>query len=92
MNVLPIQITNAGVLIPKIYLDTSGEIELVVTEDFVVVRPKQVKSTFVAADDPATTYDYDFIGIGHTRDPEASLNAETILEQEIKRESGWSLD
>jgi hypothetical protein len=35
---------------------------------------------------------YDFIGIGHTRDPQASVNAEEILEREVKRESGWSLD
>lgn len=92
MNILPIQITEEGILIPKVYIAALGELELVVTEEFVLLRPKPTTATFVVTDDSAPKYDYDFIGIGHTRDPQASVNAEEILEREIKRESGWSLE
>lgn len=92
MSIAPIQVTDEGILIPKVYIDTSGEIELIVTDDFILIRPKQVDTEPVVQQDSAPKYDYSFIGIGQTRDPEASLNAEEILESEIKRESGWSLD
>lgn len=91
MSVLPIQVTNDGVLIPRVYLDTAGEFELVVTDDYVLVRAKVSSSPSVSDLEPVETR-FDFIGIGHTRDPQASINAEEILEREIKRDSGWSLD
>lgn len=92
MNMLPIQVTEAGVLIPKIYLLNAGEVEVIVSQDYVLVRPKPSSPELVSAEASVPTPNYDFIGIGHSRDPQASLQAEAILEREIKRESGWSLD
>ena len=92
MSIAPIQVTDEGILIPKVYLDTSGEIELIVTEDFIIVRPKQDDSNSAVPEDANVSYDYPFIGLGNTRDPQASINAEEILEREIKRDSGWSLE
>ncbi|MBI3913363.1 MAG: hypothetical protein HY327_04150 [Chloroflexi bacterium] len=94
MSVIPIQVTSEGVLIPKTYLDDASEVEVVVGEDYVLVRPRPVVREPVTPDKETELPEsrFDFIGIGHTRDPLASRNAEAILEREIKRTSGWSLD
>lgn len=40
MNILPIQVLDEGVLIPKIYLQNTGEVEVVVTADYILIKPK----------------------------------------------------
>lgn len=94
MAVIPIQVTAEGVLIPKIYLHNAGQVEVIVTSEYVLVRPKLPKPEPAPSEQTIAQLKgrYDFIGIGHTRDPQASVNAEEILEREVKRESGWSLD
>jgi hypothetical protein len=92
MNIVPIQVTEEGILIPKTYLDMSGELELIITDNFVLLRPKHDVPSDVVSETESPPYHYSFIGIGHTSDPTASVNAEEILEREIKRESGWSIE
>ena len=94
MSVIPIQVTSEGVLIPKTYLRDASNVEVIVAEDYVLVRSKPLVPESAATDQETAQPEsrYDFIGIGHTRDPHASLNAETILEREINRTSGWSID
>lgn len=92
MNVIPIQVTDEGVLIPKTYLHDAGEVEVIVQDEYVLVRPKA--ATPEASENnlalPPVNERFDFIGIGHSRNSNASTEAEEILEREIKRESGWS--
>ncbi|MCI0711127.1 MAG: hypothetical protein L0154_13300 [Chloroflexi bacterium] len=40
MKVMPIQVLDEGVLIPRIYLHNAGEVEVVVTADYILVKPK----------------------------------------------------
>jgi len=94
MSVIPIQVTDEGVLIPKVYLHDAREVEVIVQDDYVLVRPKPLAPEKVAGDTDNLPLEkrFDFIGIGHSRNPSASVEAEEILKREIKRESGWSLD
>ena len=87
MNVVPIQVTDEGVLIPKVYLHDAGEVEVVVSKDYVLVRPKNPVQS--GGDAPKTGRRYSFIGIAHTRNPRASVEAEEILEREVDRRMGW---
>lgn len=92
MNVIPIQVTDDGVIIPKQYLHDADEVEVVVEADYVIVRPKRVDSTLeVGTAMREMTQRYSFIGIGRTRNPKASVEAEDILEREVDRRDGWSL-
>ncbi len=45
MNVIPIQVTDEGVFIPKIYLHDAGEVEVEMTADYVIVKPKALPET-----------------------------------------------
>jgi len=45
MNILPIQVTDEGVLIPRVYLHEAAEVEVEVTADDVIVRPKASRLT-----------------------------------------------
>jgi hypothetical protein len=93
MTIIPIQVTDEGVLIPKSYLRDAGAFEVIVSDDYVLVRPKvSPKSTTTETEESQLQNRYSFIGIGHTREPNVSVEAEAILEDEIKRASGWSLD
>ena len=97
MNVIPIQVTEEGVFIPKTYLHDAGEMEVEMTADYVIVRPKA--QTLVQGDELKLLRDtlvkqwrYSFVGIGRTRNPNASVQVEEILEREADRRQGWSLD
>lgn len=39
-NILPIQVLDEGVLIPKVYLHNADEVEVVVTADYILIKPK----------------------------------------------------
>ena len=41
MNMIPIQVTDEGVLIPKTYLQNSDAVEVVITPNYVLVKPKR---------------------------------------------------
>ncbi len=87
MSVIPIQVTAEGVLIPKMYLDDASDVEVVVGEDYVLVRPRLATQT--QSGERRSGHRYSFIGIAHTRNPRASVEAEEILEREVNRRVGW---
>lgn len=92
MNVIPIQVTDEGVLIPKQYLHDADEVEVVVEADYVLVKPKRPDTDVEAnAGSSKPSHRYSFIGIGHTRDPKASMEVEDILERGADRRDGWTL-
>jgi len=88
MNVIPIQVTEEGVLIPKTYLPGAGELEIIDGPEYVLVRPKAppVQPALL----PSKSRRFSFVGIAHTRNPRASVEAEEILEREVDRRTGWS--
>jgi len=87
MNVQPIQVTKEGVLIPREYLSGASEFELELTNDHLLIRPKVNGQPSVKEEKPR----YSWIGIGHSGNPNASVEVEEILAKEIDRRSGWTL-
>lgn len=98
MQMIPIQVTEEGVFIPKIYLKETNNLEVVMVDDYVLVRPhvsaveKSVPASVPEALSPGQTRRFSFIGSGHTRNPKASVEAEEILEREVDQHEGWSID
>lgn len=98
MQMIPIQVTEEGVFIPKVYLRETNNLEVLVIDDYVLVRPHstvveskaQASTTKVLPPKPARRFS--FIGSGHTRNPKASIEAEEILKREVDQREGWSLD
>ncbi|MCB0062761.1 MAG: hypothetical protein KDE19_11620 [Caldilineaceae bacterium] len=90
MNLIPIQVSEEGVLIPQAYLDYADEIEIVTTADYVLIKPKPAAQPETdpvnGVQQPATKrHRYRFIASGRTRNPNASVEAEEILASEIDR-------
>jgi hypothetical protein len=74
MNLIPIQVTDEGIFIPKIYFRQASEVEVVITADYVLVRPKKPSAEPVAGTRPAPKRQrYAFIASGRTRNPQASV-------------------
>lgn len=98
MKTIPIQVTNEGVLIPRTYLPDEGDIELLTTSEYVIVRVKRQaipgngEQKAAVSSGSTIRRRYNFIGSGHTRNPKASVEAESILEEEVDRLRGWSLE
>ena len=97
MQLLPIQVSDEGVLIPIAYLGYSTEIEIVTTPDYVLVKPKSSpqpeEEPVNGVHKPATkSRRYRFIASGRTRNPNASVEAEEILTREIDNRRGWSVE
>ena len=40
MTIIPIQVTDEAVIIPKVYLHDAREVEVEITDEYVIVRPK----------------------------------------------------
>lgn len=83
-----VQITEEGILIPRELLpktEDTENIEIILTADYVILRVRRPEAE-------RGSFPYPFIGIGETRSPTASTEAEDILEKEVKPRSGWSLD
>jgi len=87
---IPIQVTEEGVLIPKTYLRNADEIEVIVKADYILVRPHG-RPKPDAPSHAVREGRYSFIGIGETSNPTASTDVEAILEREADRGEGWSL-
>jgi len=93
MNILPVQITEEGVLIPRTYLHEAVEVEVVVTDEYVLVKAKPPAAESKTTQRPARKpHRFSFIASGRTRNPRASQEAEEILEREVKRHAGWSVE
>jgi hypothetical protein len=86
-EIAPIQVTDEGVLIPRQYLSDSDEFELVLSDAFLLVRPKLSEEPL-----PEVQKRFPWIGMAETKDPTASVRVEEILAEEIDRRAGWTLD
>ena len=96
---IPIQVTDEGVLIPKTYLRNASEIEVVVSGDYFLVRPKRVVATpppppkpEVQAAPPLPRQPVNqpprrnpLIGGARPRNPQAAPKAEPLLGNEADR-------
>lgn len=99
MKMIPIQVTDEGVFIPRIYLRETDNFELIIEDEYILVRP-QATAPLENLDKPTATEPvlpkpaqrFAFIGIGQTRNPKASVEAEEILQHEVDQREGWSLD
>lgn len=87
MHLVPIQVTEEGIFIPKVYLHDADEVEVVIEADYILVRPKQPDIPTVEG---VKRHRYSFIGIGRTTNPKASVEAEDILARDIDRRDGWT--
>jgi hypothetical protein len=84
MNLLPIQVTQDGVLIPRQYFPQgTAEYELELINGYVLVKPK------LTPVEPLTdVYErFPWIGIAETNDPTASARVDEILAAEFGLES-----
>lgn len=82
MDDLQIKITNDGVLIPLDYLQHAREFELEVQNGDVLIRPKPEQASELL---PSESSRFSFVGIGKSRNPNASAEVEEILQQELGR-------
>ncbi len=80
MNVYPIQITEEGVLIPREYLPGVNEIETVITEEHILIRPKLSNEPDLL---PSESSRFSFVGIANSSNPNASVEVEDILHIEM---------
>jgi hypothetical protein len=87
MELIPIQVTEEGVVIPKTYLQGASDVEVIWSEDYILVKPKIRPAQ---RSGKSGKHRYSFIGIAQTRNPTASTDAEEILAREVDRRSGWS--
>lgn len=85
MNVLPIQVTEKEIRIPREYLPDSDELELVFEQDYVIVRLKVIESPLADVKKR-----FPWIGMGRSGNPNASIEAEEVLSRELHRRSGWT--
>ncbi len=91
MKVIPIQITAEGVLIPRAYFPASAQLEIIMRADYVLLKPK-LNGKPKPKKPRKKSSRYSFVGIGHSRNPRASTEAEEILEREIDPVRGWTVD
>ena len=68
---LPIQITDKGILIPREYVQGTGEIELVVMEEYVLVRSKNESNNDQELL-PSKSSRFSFVGIAKSSNPNKS--------------------
>ena len=77
--VIPIQVTQEGVIIPKTYLRDARDVDVVVTSEYVIVKPRGEAQQPLQGKSPSRRYS--FLGIGETRNPTASVEVEAMLER-----------
>ena len=82
MSVLPIQVTDAGVLIPRAYLREARAFVFVLNGDYVLVKPADSEGQEPAQKLPGKHHRFAFIAAGQTRNPDASTQVEEILLRE----------
>ena len=88
MTVTPIQVLEHSVLIPRQYLPNTDSFELVLTNDYVIIRPKESAAGEEASLSPL----HNLIGAAKTTDPTASARVKEILSAEADSRSGWTHD
>jgi hypothetical protein len=87
MKVLPIQVTEEGVLIPLDYLHNAREFEFELQNDTVLVRPRSKPGE---SERQKKSWLHELVGIAESKDPTASERVEEIIEAEIDRRSGFT--
>lgn len=80
MELLPIRVTEEGVLIPLEYLQNAREFDFELRNGSVLIRPKQEDEHALL---PSKSTRFSFVGIGVSKNPEASANVENILREEL---------
>ena len=80
MDIDPIRVTSEGILIPRHYLGDAKEFDIEIKNGFVLIRPKAVRPVPLR---PSESSRFSFVGIGTSRNPDASLEAEAILSREL---------
>jgi hypothetical protein len=89
MEMLPIQVTEAGVLIPRQYLRGARLFDFVLEGDYVLVKPISPKNAPRALKRLNKNHRYTFIASGKSRNPTASTQVEEVLLLEgMSRKSG----
>ncbi|GAB4162781.1 MAG: hypothetical protein Fur0021_37340 [Candidatus Promineifilaceae bacterium] len=78
MEVKPVQIMEQGVLIPLEYLHNAREFEFELVNGHVLVWAKQEEPTLL----PGESSRFSFVGIALSRNPNASIEVEEILQRE----------
>lgn len=91
MKLIPIQITKEGILIPRIYFPAASQVEIVMRADYVLLKTK-TNGKAKSKKPRKKSSRYSFVGIGHSRNPRASIDAEEILEREVDPIRGWTVD
>lgn len=81
MNILPIQMTDDEIIIPREYLP-GEEFQLVVSERHIFVRSKTNGSPSLR---PSESSCFSFVGIATSANPNASVEVEEILRLELGR-------
>lgn len=86
MNIAPIQISDIGILIPRQYLPSVEAFELVLSDEYILIRPKSDSSLAAPIQSPL----HFLIGIAETKGLTASERTEEILVAELDSQSGWT--
>ena len=86
MNILPIQVTERGVLIPLDYLQNAHQFEFEIENGHLLVRPKAEAESA----QESKSWLYDLVGIVETKDPTASSRVKEIIAAEIDSRSGFT--
>jgi hypothetical protein len=88
MSVLPIQIHETGILIPRIYLPNLEELEVVALEEYILLRAKPRAAAETKQNGQRVkSRRFSFVGSSYTRNPFASTTAEEILHAEMGPET-----
>lgn len=88
MTVTPIQVVDESVLIPRHYLPNAESFEFVLTQDYIIIRPKKLD---VDSEPPPSPL-HSLIGVAETKDPTASARVKEILSEEADTRAGWTHD
>lgn len=91
MKIIPIQITDEGILIPRVYLPAASQVEIVMRRDYVLLKTKANGKAKTKKRRKKSSR-YSFVGSGRSRNPRASIEAEEILEREVDAVRGWTVD
>ncbi len=96
MDFIPIQVIDNRVIIPLHYFNDAEELELIIENGYVTVRPKEQTNGEMPAtseQDKQTQGNWlaNVVGIIKDGDPNDSSRVEEILYEEIDRHSGWTI-
>lgn len=83
MKTLSVQVTEDGILIPEEYLQKANEFEAKKQNGYILVRPKEEESASSSELLPSESSRFSFVGIARSNNPNASIEVEEILQEEL---------